>query len=415
MYCSGGSCVAKQCQTDPDCNNQSQFCCQPDSSGNNAACGARWTCQSKGCTSNDSCEISQNCSTSTWECVDTVCVLGGAPCHHDLDCQTAGQTCQGNCCANTLCDPSQKPSCPGGVDPTCKLGDDLTFVWICPSGNGAGGGCGESCGICGTSYPNDGGCSCNDPCGGGCPIGSCTVDSDCVYDGNYCSGGCCQSGGDGGDGGSNNPSCGEVAYCVGGGCANGCDENCQCAEEPEDPLVIDLSGKGFPMTDVQHGVLFDMHADGKKVRTAWTAAHSDVGFLVLDRNGNGIIDNSAELFSNSSPQPGGRVAKNGFKALAVYDQPANGGDRDGWITEKDTVFSKLRIWVDKNHDGVSQPSELLTLKQAGVKAISVQYTDSKWKDAYGNLFRFRGQIVWEKPVNGQAVAAIFDVLLLTQH
>jgi hypothetical protein len=177
--------------------------------------------------------------------------------------------------------------------------------------------------------------------------------------------------------------------------------------------VIDLSGKGFPMTDVQHGVLFDMHSDGKKIRTAWTAANSDVGFLVLDRNGNGTIDSSAELFSNSSPQPAGRDAKNGFKALAVFDQPADGGNRDGWITAKDAVFSKLRIWIDKNHDGVSQPSELLTLKQAGVKAISVQYTDSKWIDAYGNQFRFRGQIVWEKPVNGQTTALFYDVLLLT--
>jgi hypothetical protein len=204
-----------------------------------------------------------------------------------------------------------------------------------------------------------------------------------------------------------------VAYCVGGGCANGCDKDCQCAEEAEDPLVIDLSGKGFPMTGVQHGVLFDMHADGKKIRTAWTAANSDVGFLVLDRNGNGTIDSSAELFSNSSPQPAGRDAKNGFKALAVFDQPADGGNRDGWITAKDAVFSKLRIWVDKNHDGVSQPGELLTLKKAGVKAISVQYTDSKWIDAYGNQFRFRGQIVWEKPVNGQTTALFYDVLLLT--
>ena len=267
------------------------------------------------------------------------------------------------------------------------------------------------CGTCGTPYFNNGGCACNDPCGS-CPVGSCTEDSDCTYP-NFCNAGCCQTPSDDGGGGDGvfGP-CGEVWYCTDGSCLAGCDENCGCPDE-EDPVVIDLSGKGFLMTGVPHGVLFDMLDDGKKIRTAWTATHSGVGFLVLDRNGNGTIDNSAELFSNSSPQPGGRIAKNGFKALAVFDQPANGGNGDGWITEKDSVYPKLRIWIDKNHDGVSQPSELLTLKQAGVKAISVQYTDSKWKDAYGNLFRFRGQIVWEKPVNGQTMAAIYDVLLLT--
>jgi hypothetical protein len=96
----------------------------------------------------------------------------------------------------------------------------------------------------------------------------------------------------------------------------------------------------------------------------------------------------------------------------VYDQPASGGNGDGWITAKDAIFSNLRIWVDKNHDGISQPSELLTLQQAGVRAISVQYTGSPWADAYGNQFRYRGQIVWAKPVNGQITAAIYDVLLV---
>jgi hypothetical protein len=165
---------------------------------------------------------------------------------------------------------------------------------------------------------------------------------------------------------------------------------------------------------VQNGVKFNFSGNGP-VQLSWTAKGADVGWLALDRNGNGIIDDGSELFSNLSPQPSGSGVKNGFKALAVFDQPASGGNRDGWITAKDAIFSKLRIWVDKNHDGISQPSELFTLQQAGVKAISVQYTSSPWTDAYGNQFRYRGQIVWEKPVNGQTVAAIYDVILATGH
>ncbi len=139
--------------------------------------------------------------------------------------------------------------------------------------------------------------------------------------------------------------------------------------------MIDLSGAGFPLTSANDGVKFDFQANGKPNQYGWTAKGSSVGFLVLDRNGNGKIDNGAELFSNISPQPSTKQKKYGFPALAVFDQPASGGNHDGWITAKDAVYSKLRIWVDANHDGVSQPSELITLAQAGVKAISVVATE----------------------------------------
>jgi hypothetical protein len=105
--------------------------------------------------------------------------------------------------------------------------------------------------------------------------------------------------------------------------------------------------------------------------------------------------------------------RNGFNALAVFDRPENGGNGDGQITSEDAIWPRLKIWVDANHDGISQPSELLTLDQAGVQAISLSYSPSKWFDAYGNRFRYRGQISWSRPVNGQTSAAIYDVLL--QH
>jgi hypothetical protein len=176
--------------------------------------------------------------------------------------------------------------------------------------------------------------------------------------------------------------------------------------------VIDLSGAGFLLTDARKGVKFNFFDTGP-IQLSWTAEGADVGWLVLDRNGDGTIDDGAELFSNVSPQPSaGPQGQNGFRALAVFDQPANSGNGDGWITAKDAVYSKLRIWVDKNHDGISQPDELFTLQQAGVKAISVTYTLSTWRDAYGNRFHYRGQIVWEQPVNGQATAPIYDVVLV---
>jgi len=72
---------------------------------------------------------------------------------------------------------------------------------------------------------------------------------------------------------------------------------------------------------------------------------------VLDRNGNGTIDNGRELFGNLTPQPipPDGVKLNGFAALAEYDKPARGGNGDGVIDNGDAIFSSLWLWQDTNH------------------------------------------------------------------
>jgi hypothetical protein len=128
---------------------------------------------------------------------------------------------------------------------------------------------------------------------------------------------------------------------------------------------------------------------------AWTAVGVSDGWLALDRNGNGRIDNGAEMFSNVAPQSESvQRLKLGFRALAVYDQPANGGNGDGVVDRRDAVFSKLLVWVDKNHNGISEPGELLTMQQAGIQSISLHHEPSAWTDIYGNLFHNRSKIVF---------------------
>ncbi len=115
-----------------------------------------------------------------------------------------------------------------------------------------------------------------------------------------------------------------------------------------DPLVINLDHNAASVSDQKF--LFDIDADGKKDNISFVNEGS--GFLALDKNGDGKINDGNELFGTKSGD--------GFQDLAAYDQ-----DRNGWIDEADDVFHKLKIWT-KDADGNDR---LVDLKEAGVGAM----------------------------------------------
>lgn len=191
----------------------------------------------------------------------------------------------------------------------------------------------------------------------------------------------------------------------------------QVAINPGDPCVspilLDTKGDGFHLTDAADGVLFHVHANDPPVQIAWTASGPDGNaFLALDRNNNGKIDDMTELFGNVTPQPSSDHP-NGFLALAVFDQPENGGNGDGIIDARDAIFPHLLLWIDENHDGISQPNELHSLASLGVYSISLKYHFSLREDQYGNLFRFRGRVNPDDPRDTSEVGhTAYDVFFV---
>lgn len=115
-----------------------------------------------------------------------------------------------------------------------------------------------------------------------------------------------------------------------------------------DPLVINLGSNPVSVSDKSFN--FDIDGDGKDETIAQMNPES--GFLALDKNGDGIINDGSELF--------GTKTDNGFSELAEYDSDGN-----GWIDENDEVYDQLKVWV-KDENG---KDKLLSLKEANVGAI----------------------------------------------
>jgi len=169
------------------------------------------------------------------------------------------------------------------------------------------------------------------------------------------------------------------------GCSEATIDQCGCCLTYS-PIVLDLAGDGVRMSSGAEGALFDINGLGRIMWVAWPVGEDD-GWLALDRNGNGVIDDGSELFGNTTRLRSGKAAQNGYEALAELDE--NG---DGIVDTHDPQFANLQIWIDADHNGRVGSGELRTLSTTRILGLSTTAKESRRRDAFGNEFRLRAPV-----------------------
>lgn len=173
------------------------------------------------------------------------------------------------------------------------------------------------------------------------------------------------------------------------------------AEGARSPLVVDLDGDGVETVSAAGGIYFDHDANGFKENSGWVG--QDDGILVRDINGNGQIDNGTELFGNNSVLSSGEKAVNGFEALKELDD-----NNDGTFDANDKAWNEVKIWQDKNFNGMVDDGELLTLEQAGIAGIDLDYTNQENIDENGNNHKQTGTFIKTDGTTGAIDDVWFD-------
>ena len=132
-------------------------------------------------------------------------------------------------------------------------------------------------------------------------------------------------------------------------------------------IVLDLDGNGVDLKHYKKNqATFDLNGDGAADDTGWTSARD--GFLVIDRDGDGLITEAAELNFAAEKDD----AMSALEGLAKLDS-----NNDGKLDSSDARFGELRVWVDRNQNGATDAGELLTLSQAGLSSIKLTATAAR--------------------------------------
>ncbi len=163
-----------------------------------------------------------------------------------------------------------------------------------------------------------------------------------------------------------------------------------------DPIVFDLDNDGVELSNYQQGARFDLMGTGRAQQTAFV--NGGDAFLALDRNKDGSINSGLELFGEQ------HGASNGFEELRKFD--LNG---DGTINRNDAIFNELRLFKD-NGNGLTEAGELLSLADAGIDEILLNYRNVDQKAAGGNRLTQIASYLRNDGSKGQVADALLNYI-----
>jgi hypothetical protein len=143
------------------------------------------------------------------------------------------------------------------------------------------------------------------------------------------------------------------------------------------PIVLDLDGHGIQTRSAAEGVQFDLNGTGTTQQWGWVGGGD--GLLVRDLNGNGLIDGGQELFGSGTVLANGQRAGNGYLAMLALDD-----NHDGRLSAADAAFKQLQVWVDGNHNGVTDAGELKNLADLHIVSLDLNAQKGDASD-HGNL------------------------------
>lgn len=179
------------------------------------------------------------------------------------------------------------------------------------------------------------------------------------------------------------------------------------------PIVLDFSNEATLSTVSIHDskVRFDLLATGRKTRTGWIDGPR--GFLAIDLNRDGVINHGGELFGEGTALlQGDGMATNGYEALNQY--AVKGQD---FIDTKTPAYRDLFVWFDRNQDGKSQNSEMVSLADLGITRIDTSYHEAP-QYASRNSFSLDNEVKWRSKFyddkNCQSGCYSYDVYFATE-
>jgi hypothetical protein len=195
------------------------------------------------------------------------------------------------------------------------------------------------------------------------------------------------------DGGCSSPVCG----------GQECDNtgHWTACEGPNTPIVLAFNGEPVKLSETSGH--FDL-GQGAFATTLWPSANTP--WLTRDRNGDGRINDGSELFGSMSRLSDGKLAKNGFEALADFDT-----NQDGVIDARDQVWHELALWFDYNGDRKVEAGETKSMAEAGIRSISLNYENDLRCDGLGNCEDERASFTWRDDHNCEHRGAAVDVHL----